>query len=574
VTAQVTGLNILTYPTTPIEGQRTGTSGLRLKTCVLFEQANYLENWAQALFDALGGPYALQGRTLVIGGDGRFYNRAAAQTLIRMAAANGVAHVVVGANGILTTPAVSHLIPLKDAVGGLILTASHNPGGFTQDWGIKYNTESGAPALEVLTDRIYARTLLVEQYKLADLSGDIDLSRCGSTVFDGGSFIVEVVDTVDDYLDMLQQVFDFDALRSLIARPDFSLLFDAMHASTGEYARRILVGELYAPAESVINGVPMEDFGGGHPDPNLTYAAELVRRLNPDLHDDAPQFGAASDGDGDRNMILGRGVFVNPADSVAIIAANAVDAIPYFASRGALAGVARSMPTSSALDRVAKDLGIPVYETPTGWKYFTNLMDAGMLSICGEESFGTSSDHIREKDGMWAVLAWLSILAHKNRDTAIGELVSVHDILLEHWRKYGRTYTMRHDYEAVTIRAGEGMMEHLRAMIEDESLRPVSGVVGEMDEFEYTDPVDGSVARQQGIRVYTRDGGRIVFRLSGTGSAGATIRVYFERHVDNRGDDAALTREPIRALGSLVDLANELGRITELTGRETPTVCT
>jgi phosphoglucomutase len=572
VTAQVTSLPILTYPTSPIEGQKTGTSGLRIKTCVLFERMNYLENWAQALFDALGGPYVLQGRTLVIGGDGRFYNRAAAQMLIRMAAANGIAHVVVGANGILTTPAVASLIPQKDAVGGLIMTASHNPGGFTEDWGIKYNTESGAPASEALTDNIYKRTLDLHEYKLADLSGDIDLSHRGSTVFDTGNFIVEVIDSVDDYLEMLQEVFDFDALRALVARPDFSMLFDAMHASTGEYARRILVGELFATSESVINGIPLEDFGGGHPDPNLTYAADLVDRLNPTLNDDAPHFGAASDGDGDRNMILGRGMFVNPADSVAVIAANAVEAIPYFAKLGKLSGVARSMPTSSALDRVAKDLDIPCYETPTGWKYFTNLMDEGMLSICGEESFGTSSDHIREKDGLWAVLAWLSILALKNKNAAIGSLVTVQDILLEHWRKFGRTYTMRHDYEGMQVVSGAYIMDHLRAMIVDESMRPAT--VRDMDEFEYTDPIDGAIASQQGIRVYTHDGDRIVYRLSGTGSAGATIRIYYESHIENVGDDAALMREPTELFASLVDLSMEIGRITEFTDRETPTVCT
>jgi phosphoglucomutase len=410
---------------------------------------------------------------------------------------------------------------------------------------------------------------VITEYRLADLGGDVNLEDPGTTVYDGGSFIVEVIDPVEDYLATMQTVFDFNTIRALIARPDFSMLFDAMHASTGVYARRILVDELGASADSILNGTPREDFGGFHPDPNLTYAAELVRRLNPDDCPDAPDFGAASDGDGDRNMILGRGVFVNPADSVAIIAAHAAAAIPYFKEDG-LKGLARSMPTSSALDRVAEELGLPLFETPTGWKYFTNLMDAGMLSICGEESFGTSSDHIREKDGLWAVLAWLSILAYKNREAPVGSLVSVCDIQNEHWAKFGRTYTMRYDYESVSSEGGDQVIQHLRAAVSDSSMWPPN--VARMDEFEYKDPIDGYLASNQGIRIYTKDGGRVVFRLSGTGSAGATIRIYFEAY--EILTNTAVTREPQEYFSDLVRFAVEFGRIQDLTGRKLPTVIT
>lgn len=524
----------------------------------------------QALFDALGGFYVLDGCTLILGGDGRYYNKKAIQVILEIAAANGISHVVVGQNGILTTPAVSGLIPVKSAIGGIILTASHNPGGIDGDWGVKYNTESGGPALNDLTDSIHRRTLAISEYQRMDLAGEVDISTLGCKIYNEGKFIVEVVDPVDEYLETLETIFDFNAVRNLIARPDFSLLFDAMHASTGQYARRILVEELGAPAESILNGTPLEDFGGTHPDPNLTYASELVERLNPERYPDAPQFGAASDGDGDRNMILGRGVFVNPADSVAVIAANAIEAIPYFAKRGVLKGVARSMPTAGAVDRVAESLGIPCFETPTGWKYFANLMDTGQVSICGEESFGTSSDHIREKDGLWAVLAWLSILACKNRDTAVGSLVTVQDILVEHWRRFGRNFTMRHDYENVSSEAGNEVMKHLRNAIVNADLRPAS--VTNMDEFEYVDPVDYSVASQQGVRIYTENGGRIVVRLSGTGSVGATIRVYFELHKEasQLKDD----EKPADVLASLVDVAEEVTGICALTGRDRPSVIT
>lgn len=563
-------LSILTYETQPIEGQKTGTSGLRARTATVISAPNFLPNFVQSLFTALGS--AVQGTTLVVGGDGRFYNSAAVQTIVRIAAANGFAKVVVGRDGIMSTPAVAALIPRIEAHGGIVLTASHNPGGPDGDWGIKYNTQSGAPALEALTGLIYAETCRISKYYIADLGVDIDLSTVGITSFSDGAFEVQVVDPVDTYLEMLKELFDFTALRTLIAREDFSLLFDAMHAVTGQYARRLFVDELGAADSSVLRGTTLPDFGGGHPDPNLTYAAELVSKMQPD---DAPAFGAASDGDGDRNMILGNGgIFVNPADSVAIIAANARESIPYFRKKG-LVGLARSMPTASSLDRVAKELDIPMYETPTGWKFFSNLMDAGLLSICGEESFGTGSTHVREKDGLWAVLCWLSILATKNRDTPIGELFTVKDILLEHWRIYGRTYALRHDYENVPSDVGNSIMENLRALIPRSDLWPED--VELMDEFRYVDSVDASVAEKQGVRMYLKDEkGRIVVRLSGTGSSGATVRVYFEGYqpAGMFSEEEADILEPSAVLSELVERANAICRITELTGRSSPTVST
>lgn len=569
MTTSESSLNILTYPTQPIEGQRTGTSGMRKKAKVLVTDPNFLPNWIQALFNALGGRDSLQGTTLILGGDGRFYNTVAAQTIIRMAAANGVKHLVIGRDAILTTPAVSAMIPVRKAVGGIILTASHNPAGPNGDWGIKYNTEEGAPALEGLTNKIYQETLEMKEYFLADLGFDVNLSDEGITSFADGEFTVEVVDPVKEYCELMETIFDFRKIEELLCRSDFSIVFDAMHASTGDYAKVILHERLGAPLSSIINGTPLQDFGGGHPDPNLTYAAELVKKLNPNLSPHAPQFGAASDGDGDRNMILGRGVFVSPGDSVAIIADYATRAIPFF--RGSkLKGLARSMPTSSALDRVAEALDVPVYETPTGWKYFTNLMDAGRVSICGEESFGTSSDHIREKDGLWAVLAWLSILAYENRDTSIGNLVTVEDILVGHWKRYGRTYSMRYDFEEVSKQAGEKAMRTLRHVVE--GTVPKHPEISMIDEFQYTDPVDGTVASQQGIRVETQSGGRVVFRLSGTGSAGATIRVYFEQY--EKPSSSFVVKDAKEVFKDLVVTAMELAMIPDITGRTEPTVIT
>lgn len=561
-------ISVLTYKTTPIPGQATGTSGMRKKAKVLISEPRFLPNWIQSLFNALGGRSKLQGKTLVLGGDGRFYNKVSAQTILRMAAANGISHVIVGRNGILTTPAVSGMIPARGAIGGIVLTASHNPAGPDGDWGIKYNTETGAPALEELTAKIYNETLHISEYYLADLGADIDLGIEGITSFANGKFTVEVVNPVTEYCSRLKSIFDFDTIKSLISRPDFSLVFDAMHASTGEYAHIILEKELGCRPGSVINGTPLEDFGGSHPDPNLTYAAALVELLDPEIYSRAPQFGAASDGDGDRNMILGRGVFVSPGDSVAIIADNAQQAIPYF--REGLKGVARSMPTSSALDRVAKDLNIPIFETPTGWKYFTNLMDAGQISVCGEESFGTSSDHIREKDGLWAVLSWLSILASKNATTKVGDFFTVENVLIEHWKKYGRTYNMRYDFEEVEAEAGDAVMNHLRGMIEGKVPLPAS--IGSIDEFEYRDPIDGSLASRQGIRLVMQNGERAVVRLSGTGSAGATIRIYFEKYEPIFTSNEVI--DPKIVFVDLVQTVMEASKVTEKTGRERPTVIT
>ena len=559
---------ILTYSTEPIEGQKTGTSGIRKKTKILISQPNFLPNWIQSLFNALGGPTKLKGKTLILGGDGRFYNKVAAQTIIRMAAANGFTKVIVGRNALLTTPAVSALIPNRNAFGGIIMTASHNPAGLDGDWGIKYNTSSGAPAQESLAEKIFEQTKTITEYKLADLGGDIDLGHIGSISFANRRFTVEVIDPVEHHLSVLKSIFDFDAIRSLIRRDDFSLLFDAMHASTGEYAHKIFEQELEA-SDCVINGTPLEDFGGGHPDPNLTYAAELVRQMDPQQTEKTPQLGAASDGDGDRNMILGSGVFVSPSDSVAIIAEYAEQAIPYFSSRG-VKGLARSMPTASALDKVALRLELKLYETPTGWKYFTNLMDSGKINICGEESFGTSSDHIREKDGIWAVLAWLSILAYKNQDTQVGELVTVSDILLEHWKKFGRTYNLRYDFESVDANDADILMINLKAMAE--GIVPIPEGVADVDEFEYTDPVDQSVSAHQGIRVTTSDGERIVYRLSGTGSAGATIRIYMERY--ERPSEKIIYKETRDELKDLAQLALDIARVEEMTDRKEPNVIT
>lgn len=562
-------LAILTYETKPIEGQKTGTSGMRKKTSVLLKQPTFLPNWIQSLFNALGAPTTTQGATLVLGGDGRFYNNVAAQTIIRMAAANGYARVIVGRDALLTTPAVSSLIPLRGASGGIILTASHNAAGPDGDWGVKYNTSSGAPALAELTDEIYKQTMKIQNYRIADLGSDVDLSVEGETSFSGGKFIVEVIDPVKHYIDLLYDIFDFDAIRELIKRPDFSFAFDAMHASTGEYALRLFEEVLGAPPGTVMNGITSPDFGGGHPDPNQTYAAQLVEKMDPERTPNAPQFGAASDGDGDRNMILGRGVFVSPADSLAIIADYAQRAIPYFARRG-VCGLARSMPTSSAIDRVALKLVVPCYETPTGWKFFTNLMDDGRVNICGEESFGTSSDHIREKDGLWAVMSWLSILAFENRGRDIGDFVSVEDILVAHWRKYGRTYNLRHDYEQVDSHDGYLFMFNLSGMAAQ--IVPYPEEIKSIEEFEYKDPVDKSVASSQGIIVRLHDGGRVVFRLSGTGSAGATVRIYFEKY--EPPSDSIVYKDAAEELKELVQFTADFSRVEEFTERPAPTVIT
>ncbi|KAL6776288.1 PGM1 [Auxenochlorella protothecoides x Auxenochlorella symbiontica] len=562
--AATQGFSVVSKPTKPIEGQKTGTSGLRKKTKV-FQSENYLANWIQSLFLALGEE--AKGKTIALGGDGRYFNKEAVQIILKLAAGNGLKKVVVGKDAITATPAMSAIIRRRKLYGGLIMSASHNPAGPDEDWGIKFNYSAGEPAPEKITDKIYGFTQSIQELKIADFP-DVDLSKLGTTSF--GDFEVEVIDYTTDYFDELREVFDFAKLRSFFANPRFSFVYDALHAVTGAYASRLFVDELGASPDALLNCVPKEDFGGGHPDPNLTYAHELVERL---FGTDAPDFGAASDGDGDRNMILGRSFFVTPSDSVAVIAANAQAAIPYFSA--GLKGVARSMPTSGALDRVAKRLNLPFHETPTGWKFFGNLMDAGQCSICGEESFGTGADHVREKDGLWAVLAWLSILATKNEGRGEGAaLVSVRDVVTEHWRTYGRNFYSRYDYEGVESERAEKVMAHLTESVID-TVQPGTELGGRVletaDNFAYTDPIDGSVAKGQGIRVVFRDGSRIIFRLSGTGSAGATIRMYVETY---RDDPADFDRDAQDVLAGIIATALELSDLPALTGRDKPTVIT
>jgi len=536
--------------TSPFEGQRPGTSGLRKKVKV-FQQPGYLENFVQSVFDVIGD---FNGKTLVVGGDGRFYNRQAIQIILKMAAANGFGKVIVGQGGILSTPAASCVIRKYNAYGGLILSASHNPGGPDEDFGIKYNIGNGGPAPEKVTEAIYARTQEIDSYKISEAS-DIDLESIGDSDIDG--MAVEVIDPVSDYADLMQSLFDFDAIRSLFAG-GYRIAFDAMHAVTGPYATAIIEGMLGAPEGTVMNGVVKEDFGGGHPDPNLTYAEELVDVM---YGKNAPEFGAASDGDGDRNMILGKHFFVTPSDSLAVLAANA-RLVPGYAD--GISGVARSMPTSAAVDRVAERLGIDCYETPTGWKFFGNLMDAGKVALCGEESFGTGSDHVREKDGLWAVLFWLNILAVRK--------TSVEEILKEHWVLYGRNFYSRHDYEGVDAAKASEMMGYLRSRFEKLPGNNFGNrIVRTCDDFAYTDPVDGSISKGQGIRILFEDGSRIVFRLSGTGTEGATVRIYiesFEADVDKHAQDAQT------ALADLIEIAASLSRLQEFTGRSEPTVIT
>ncbi len=543
-------MNIKTIATTPFTDQKPGTSGLRKKVTA-FQKAHYLENFVQAIFDTIDAP---AGSTLVLGGDGRYYNREAIQVILKMAAANGFGKVMVGQGGILSTPAASAMIRKYATYGGIILSASHNPGGPDGDFGIKYNTANGGPAPEKITEAIYACSKALSIYKLIE-APDIALDQPG--VFTMGKMKVEVIDPVADYAELMESLFDFAAIRTMLSG-GFRLCFDAMHAVTGPYAREILEKRLGAPTGSVINGVPLPDFGGGHPDPNLTYAHELVEIM---YGAEAPDFGAASDGDGDRNMILGRRFFVNPSDSLAIIAANAALAPGYAAG---LAGVARSMPTSAAADRVAAKLGIPCYETPTGWKFFGNLMDAGKVTLCGEESFGTGSSHVREKDGLWAVLFWLNILASRRQ--------SVEDIVLRHWAEYGRNVYSRHDHEGLPSDAAAGVMAHLKGQFAKlPGQRFGSYQVKFCDDFSYTDPIDGSVSTGQGLRIGFEDGSSSVFRLSGTGTEGATLRIYleaFEPDPARHGEDAQ------QALAELIGIANNLSELKLRTGREKPTVIT
>ncbi|KAJ2778859.1 hypothetical protein H4R18_004346, partial [Coemansia javaensis] len=513
-----------TIQTTPFEGQKPGTSGLRKRVAV-FQQAHYTENFVQAIFTAMPAP-GPRGATLVVGGDGRYFMRDAIQTIIRIGAANGIARFIVGQDGILSTPAASALIRERGADGGIILTASHNPGGPQNDFGIKYNTRNGGPAPEAVTDAIYAATRAISEYREVVLDRPVDLSAIGTQSFDG--FDVVVVDAVQLYADLLRGIFDFALIRRFREQsPQFSLLFDGLNGVTGPYARRIFVDELGFPEACLDQCTPLEDFGGSHPDPNLTYAHRLVERVAAERI----TLGAASDGDGDRNMILACDWFVTPSDSVALIAHHAAECIPYF-KRAGIRGLARSMPTSCAIDRVAAAQGLDAFEVPTGWKFFGNLMDAGRLSICGEESFGTGSDHIREKDGIWAVVAWLNIIAHVSQ-TAPG--ATVRSIMLDFYASYGRNYFTRYDYEEVDSDGAAEMMARLRALAAGEQ----GGLVGQThagytiaaaDDFEYTDPIDHSVSKNQGLRIVFEDSSRIIFRLSGTGSQGATVRIYIERY--------------------------------------------
>ncbi|MCE2738559.1 MAG: alpha-D-glucose phosphate-specific phosphoglucomutase [Rhodobacter sp.] len=542
-------MSIEIVSTAPIAGQKPGTSGLRKKTPV-FMGPHYLENFVQAIFDVVGA----RGKTFVLGGDGRYFNDRAAQVILRMAAANGAARVIVGQGAILSTPAASHLIRLHRTDGGLILSASHNPGGPAEDFGLKFNMPNGGPAPEPVTEAIFGRTATLKEYRIL-AAQDVDLTAIGRVAL--GDMTVDVVDPVADYAALMEKLFDFPAIRAMFAA-GFRMRFDAMCAVTGPYAREILEARLGAAPGTVINATPLPDFGGLHPDPNPVWARALMDEM---FGADAPDFGAASDGDGDRNMVVGRGIYVSPSDSLAVLAANATLAPGY---RAGLKGVARSMPTSAAVDRVAEALGIGCHETPTGWKFFGNLLDAGKVTLCGEESFGTGSDHVREKDGLWAVLMWLNILAVRKQ--------SVAEILTSHWSSFGRNYYSRHDFEAVDAAKADAMITALRGILPDLAGQHLHGLtILSADEFAYTDPVDGSVSQRQGVRIRFTDGSRIVLRLSGTGTEGATLRLYLERY---EADPDRFSLDPQLALAPVIQAAHSLARITEYTGRSAPDVIT
>ena len=544
-------MQIETITTQPYSAQNPGTSGLRKKVKV-FQQSGYLENFVQSIFDSLE---EITEKTLVLGGDGRYFNRVAIQIIIKMAAANGFGGLIIGQGGLLSTPAASHIIRKYHAFGGLILSASHNPGGPDEDFGIKYNSGNGGPAPEKDTNAFYARSQVIDNYKIA-IMDDVDLDTIGTQQIDG--FNITIIDPVSDYAELMESIFDFPLLKQSISSGYITLLFDAMSAITGPYGKRILVELLGASPESVINAEPLEDFGGHHPDPNLAHAHELAERM---FSADAPTFGAASDGDGDRNMITGSQIFVTPSDSLAIMAANA-HLIPAY--KAGLSGVARSMPTSQAVDRVAANYNIPCYETPTGWKFFGNLLDAGKITLCGEESFGTGSNHVREKDGLWAILFWLNLVAKKRQ--------SVADIVHEHWQKFGRDIYCRHDYEAIETPIANGIVEHLRAQLSELAGKTFGEyTVKFADEFSYHDSIDGSVSNNQGVRVGFTNGSRIVFRLSGTGTVGATLRIYlekFEPDATKHDQDAQV------ALADLIELAEQFCQVKQRTGRTEPNVIT
>lgn len=540
-------MKVLHHATRPIAGQRPGTSGLRKKTAI-FRQSPYLENYLQAIFNTQD----FAGKTLILGGDGRAFCAEAAQVILKMAAAAGVARVIVGQGALLSTPAASHLIRQHQAAGGIILSASHNPGGESGDFGVKLNTAAGGPVPEAVSEAIYAETGRLSAYRIADLP-DFDLRRLGAQAF--GPLQVEVVDPVTDYLKLMEQLFDFEAISALFAR-GFRLRFDAMWAVTGPYAKALFEDRLGAPPGTVMRAEPRPDFGGTHPDPNPHWAKALYDDM---MGPTAPDFGAASDGDGDRNMILGRGIYVSPSDSLAILAAGA-EGVPAY--RAGLKGIARSMPTSAAADRVAAALGVPLYETPTGWKFFGNLLEAGKITLCGEESFGTSSDHVREKDGLWAVLFWLNLLALRGQSVAA--------VVQDHWRRFGRNAYVRHDYEALPEATAKGLMERLAAALPGLAGQSVAGLpLRGGDVFAYHDPVDGSVSQNQGLRLFTAKGGRIVWRLSGTGTEGATLRIYFDQFTD---DPADFTRPAADLVAPLVQLCEKLTDLAATTGRPGPDV--
>jgi phosphoglucomutase len=543
-------MTIQTIKTTPFSDQKPGTSGLR-KRVTVYQQPHYVENYIQAIFDSLEG---YKGQTLVIGGDGRYFNDKAIQTAIKIASANGFGKVMVGQNGLLSTPAASHIIRHYKAFGGLVLSASHNPGGPDGDFGIKYNIGNGGPAPEGITDAVYARSKVIDQYLIED-APDVALDAIGTQK--SGSMVVEVIDPVADYADLMETLFDFTLIKGLFDS-GFTMQFDAMHAITGPYAHAILEGRLGAPKGTVINGTPSPDFGGGHPDPNLVYCKPMYDLL---MTEAGPDFGAASDGDGDRNLIIGKNRFVTPSDSLAILAANAPLAPGYATG---IAGIARSMPTSAAADRVAEKLGIEMHETPTGWKFFGNLLDAGRVTICGEESAGTGSNHVREKDGLWAVLLWLNIVASRKQ--------SIDAIVREHWATYGRNYYTRHDYEEVDTGKANALVDALRAKLASLPGQTFDGLtVDYADDFTYHDPVDGSTSAKQGVRIGFTDGSRIVIRLSGTGTVGATLRLYLERYVPANGEHDLETQS---ALQPLIELSEKLAGIRAGTGRNEPSVIT